>query len=233
MSSPSTDGPPRSFKERMVNWAKQFWRTDQFEIAIIRELLISVVVVMLIVAILFGISGVWPPLVAVESDSMETQIMTGDMVFIVEPDRFAHPDAGGDIGVVPADEAETLGYERFDRYGDVIIFAPNGDRDRTPIIHRAHFWVTEGEDWYHRADEDLIRSADNCDELSHCPAPHDGFITHGDNNAFYDQVQDDSAPVKADWVIARAQLRIPVIGRIRLLFDDMFAMAFPGFGHVF
>ena len=228
MSGPPTEEKPRSFKDRTIDLLKQFWRTDRFEVAIIREMLVSVVVVLLIVAILFGLSGVWPPLVAVESDSMENQIMTGDMVFIVESDRYAHPDAQSESGVMPADEAELFDYERFDRHGDVIIFAPNGDRDRTPIIHRAHLWVEEGEDWFDRADQNLIRDAENCSELEQCPAPNEGFITHGDNNAFYDQIQENSAPVKADWVIARAHLRIPVIGRIRLLFDDMFAVATPG-----
>lgn len=209
------------------DWWRQFWGSERFGIALARELMISVVLVLLVAGILFGIAGVWPPLVAVESDSMEDQIMTGDLVFVVHEDRFAHDAAVGGTGIVPAEEATVVGYERFDRPGDVIIFMPNGDDQATPIIHRAHYWVEEGENWYDRADPDRVGNADDCDELSHCPAPHAGFITHGDNNAFYDQVQEDSGPVKPDWVISRAHRRVPLLGRIRLLFDDYFSVTVP------
>lgn len=214
-----TDPRSDDVDEEDVGLLRWLWRTDRLSIAVVRELLISVVIVLLIAGILFGISGVWPPLVAVESDSMEDQIMTGDMVFVVEADRFSDGDAIGETGVVPADVGTEAGYERFDRPGDVIIFAPNGDADETPIIHRAHYWVEEGEDWTDRANADRLGNADGCDDIAHCPAPHDGFITHGDNNAFYDQVQDDAAPVKDEWVVARAHLRIPLLGRIRLALD--------------
>lgn len=38
-------------------------------------------------------------------------------------------------------------YRRFDSYGDVIVYEPNGE-DRTPIIHRTRFWVEAGKNWY-------------------------------------------------------------------------------------
>lgn len=209
-----------------------FWETDRFGVSIVRELLVSVLVVLLIAAILFGVSGVWPPLVAVESDSMEPNIMTGDLVFVVEADRFAGSGAIDGTGVVPRDVASSTGYERFDRPGDVIIFAPNGDGTATPIIHRAVFWVEPGDNWYNRADPDHVANADDCEELSHCPAPHGGFITLGDNNAHYDQVQEDSGPVQPDWIIARAHRRIPILGRVRLLFEGMFGSLVPLVGGI-
>ena len=209
------------------DWWHAFWGTDRFAIALTRDLLVSLLIVALIAGLLFGIAGVWPPLVAVESDSMERQIMTGDLVFVVDAERYAHDAAIENTGVVPADVAGDVEYERFDRPGDVIIFMPNGDDSATPIIHRAHYWVDEGENWYDRADPDRVGSADDCDELEHCPAPHAGFITHGDNNAFYDQVQADSGPVKPEWVISRAHRRVPLLGRIRLLFDNYFGISLP------
>lgn len=203
--------------------------TGSFEgwIRVVREVAISVLIVLVIAAILFGISGVWPPLVAVESDSMEPHIMTGDLVFIVESDRFSDEQAITGTGVVPADRATQTEYETFDQPGDVIIFAPNGDPDSTPIIHRAHLWVTEGENWYDRTESRLIGGADSCDQLANCPAPNDGFITHGDNNAFYDQVQEDSRPVQPDWILARGWIRIPWVGHVRLVLGDLFAFAVP------
>lgn len=199
-------------------------------LGILREIAVSVLVVLLIAGVLFGISGVWPPLVAVESNSMEPQIMTGDLVFIVEPDRFADEHAIDGTGVVPADRGEAVDYEAFDRPGDVIIFAPNGDTSSTPIIHRAHFWVEEGENWHDRADPRLIDGAESCDALANCPAPNEGFITHGDNNGFYDQAQNSHKPVKSEWVNARASTRIPWLGHIRLVLDDLFAFALPAVG---
>ena len=209
------------------DWWDRFWSTDRFGVAIARELALSILIVVLVAALLFGLAGVWPPLVAVESDSMEDQIMTGDLVFVVDADRYSHDAAVAETGVVPADVATEAEYQRFDRHGDVIIFMPNGDGGETPIIHRAHYFVTEGENWYDRADPDRVGNADDCDELSHCPAPHSGFITHGDNNAFYDQVQRDSAPVKPEWIISRAHRRVPVLGRIRLFFDELFGVSLP------
>ena len=211
------DEQPRSVRD----WISWGWHTDRASVAIAREVAISIVIVLLLAGLLFSMSGVWPPLVAVESDSMEPQIMTGDLVFIVEPDRFAADGAIGGTGVVPADRANERGHESFGSAGDVIIFAPNGDGNTTPVIHRAHFWVEEDEDWYDRAHPDLIGNAEDCEELSNCPAPHDGFVTHGDNNQRYDQVQGQSGPVKAEWVIARAHLRVPWVGHARLLVTEI------------
>ena len=62
------------------------------------------------------------------------------------------------------------GYKLFGDYSDVIIFHPNGISSATPIMHRAISWVEKGE------------------EMSDGkPAPHEGYITKGDNNAVPDQ----------------------------------------------
>ncbi len=193
---------------------------------IAREVAISIGVVLLVAGLLFGVSGVWPPLVAVVSDSMEPQIMTGDLVFVIDNDRFAHEAAIPGTGVVPADRGAEVDHEAFDRPGDVIIFASNGGGDM-PIIHRAHLWVEEGENWYARGDPALLGSSDSCGDITHCPAPHAGFITHGDNNRLYDQVRDDNQPVKPEWIVGRARLRIPVLGRIRLFLDELLSFALP------
>ena len=54
------------------------------------------------------------------------------------------------------------------------------------------------------------------------PAPHAGYITKGDNNSAYDQqclavrVSDGRwvriEPVKPEWVIAVARVRVPYLG---------------------
>ena len=41
--------------------------------------------IFLIGGILFGVSGAWPPLVAIESESMEPNLHQGDLVFVLIP----------------------------------------------------------------------------------------------------------------------------------------------------
>ena len=52
----------------------------------------DIIVILLIVAgigiVLFGVSGTWPALVAVESGSMEPNLPTYSLVFVVDENRF-------------------------------------------------------------------------------------------------------------------------------------------------
>jgi len=183
------------------------------------DLASSVGSVLLVVGLLFAVSGVWPPLVAIESASMDPTIKPGDLVFVMAEDRFPGDGAHGESGVVPARAGAGSGYTSFDGPGDVIVYEPDGNERATPVIHRAMFWVAEGENWHDVANADYVGSADDCEELEHCPAPHAGFVTKGDNlvtNQQYDQVQGISAPVKPAWVVGTAEARIPWLGCLRL-----------------
>ncbi|WP_254279552.1 S26 family signal peptidase [Haloarcula marina] len=174
--------------------------------------------VLLVGLLLFTVSGVWPPLVAIESPSMDPHIEKGDLVFVMEEHRFPGPDA--QYGVVTADDGD--GYVRFEQPGDVIVYAPDGNTRATPIIHRAMLYVEADEDWYDRADPGAIGGADNCAQLTNCPAPHAGFITKGDSNGRYDQVgvSPISDPVKPSWVVGTAEWRVPFLGEIRLGYNQ-------------
>ncbi|MBX0322528.1 S26 family signal peptidase [Halomicroarcula sp. F13] len=180
----------------------------------VRDVGTSVGAVLLVGLLLFAVSGVWPPLVAIESGSMTPNIDTGDMVFIMAEDRFPGPDARH--GVVTAQTGSESNYVMFREPGDVIVFEPDGDTQRTPVIHRAMFYVEDGENWYDRADPDAIGAADSCADLRNCPAPHDGFVTKGDFNDAYDQVTGTSTVVRAEWVVGTAELRVPGLGWLRL-----------------
>ncbi|WP_420871428.1 S26 family signal peptidase [Halomicrobium salinisoli] len=193
------------------------------------DLVSSVAAVALVGAFLFAVSGVWPPLVAIESPSMTPHIQKGDLVFVMEEERFPGDGAVGDTGVVPAQRGEQTGYRTFQGHGDVVVYQPDGNAGQTPIIHRAMFWVEEGENWYDRADEDYVGAADNCEELSNCPADEAGFITKGDYNHQYDQVGSRplSDPVRPAWVIGTAEARVPLLGEIRLRSGGVGAAAAP------
>lgn len=174
--------------------------------------------VLLVGILLFAVSGVWPPLVAIESPSMDPHIKEGDLVFVMEESRFPGPDAHHGVVTSASDD----GYTKFQRTGDVIVYKPDGNGGQTPIIHRAMLWVEDGENWYDRANPEYIGGADNCEELASCPADYSGFITKGDNNGAYDQVGSNpiSDPVKPAWVIGTAELRVPVLGQIRLQWSE-------------
>jgi signal peptidase len=180
-----------------------------------REVLISVIIVATVGLLLFAISGIWPPMVAVESGSMEPNMVRGDLIVVSAVDRFGAPGGAADTHVSTVATGEVSGYHSFGAPGDVIIFSPPGRRG-SPIIHRAHLWVEAGEDWTTRADASHLGGA-SCAQITSCPAPHAGFITKGDANPQYDQVNGIAGPVRSAWVTGAARLRIPYLGHIRLL----------------
>ncbi len=188
------------------------------------DLLSSVGIVILIGVLLFAASGIWPPMVAVESGSMEPVMERGDLVFVMESDRFPGPGAH-ESGVVTAQAGQNTDYEKFDGHGDVIVYKPDGSDYRTPVIHRAMFWVEEGENWVEKANPEYLPEDAVCDgdagrngtDIASCPAPHAGFITKGDANAHYDQVNGIvRGPVKPAWVVGTAEHAVPYLGSIRL-----------------
>ncbi|MCT9094859.1 S26 family signal peptidase [Haloarchaeobius sp. HME9146] len=221
---PNGNGDDSEEFDGPIDW---FFNTSDPWVQTIRDIGSSVLTVALIGLVLFAVSGVWPPLVAVESGSMEPHMHKNDLVFIVDQDRYA-PDGGIEgTGVVTYQHARTNGgYWSFGDYGNVIVYQPYGDVRRTPIIHRAMFYVERGENWYDRANESYLDGADSCAEIANnaCPAPHAGFITKGDNqvtNDHYDQVGGQSNIVRPEWVQGKAKVRIPFLGWVRLQFANL------------
>jgi signal peptidase len=223
-------GRERERPETVRGWLRWLWTVDRGGPAAAREFLVSVGAVVFVGLLLFSISGVWPPMVAIESGSMEPNMKPNDLVFITDNERFVNDAAQEGTGVVTAEAGSETGYEKFGGHGDVIVFAPDGNERQIPIIHRAHFWVEEGEDWYDRADPDNVGTATSCDELRNCPAPNDGFITKGDNEATnqrYDQARGLSGPVQEEWVIGTAEVRVPWLGWIRLQLAELAVVTGP------
>ncbi|MEF8800303.1 MAG: S26 family signal peptidase [Halolamina sp.] len=183
----------------------------------IRELLTSMATVAAVGLLLFAISGVWPPMVAVESGSMDPNMQKGDLIFVTETGRYMPDYDRDETGVVTYRAGEQNEYRTFGSYGSVVVYK-NPSTFGPPIIHRARFWVNEGENWYEEANKEYI-TADSCAELLNCPAPHSGFVTKGDNNPYYDQANGISTPVKPEWLVGTARLRIPYLGWIRLGFS--------------
>jgi len=168
--------------------------------SLVRDIVIIILIVAIIGLLLFAISGTWPALVAVESGSMEPNIPTYSLVFVVDENRYG--------GWQTQEEAQANGSDKvFNGYGDVIVYKPNGMEGVTPIIHRAICTVT---------DEEAIAAGYN--------GKHGGLITKGDNevtNKIVDQLSTFSRygavePVQKEWIVGKAVFAIPLIGWIPL-----------------
>lgn len=198
-------------------------RAEEGVAVFVREAVTSAVAVLAVGALLFAVSGVWPPLVAVESGSMQPHLQRGDLVFVMDEQRFAPDYATRETGVVTYQVGREHGYRSFGSYGDVIVYHPNGNPDRKPIIHRARFWVEEGENWLSEANSSYV-SGSTCASVANCPAPNAGFMTKGDNpvtNDYYDQTAGLSRPVKPSWIEGTAEVSIPWLGYVRLTFAEV------------
>jgi signal peptidase len=178
--------------------AKRLWETDNYWLALLRDIIVAFLVVAVILSIVYWYSGSTTPLVAVQSGSMVPHINIGDVVFNRALNR---------VSVVTYNEGKATNYQSFGNYGDVIVYRPNGDEHATPIIHRAMSKVKAGD-----------RLPNN-----QGTAVNDGYITKGDNNQDYDQPllfgggMNSVEPVKPEWIIGVAQQpAIPWIGNLRL-----------------
>ncbi|MDD1679275.1 MAG: S26 family signal peptidase [Methanomicrobiales archaeon] len=172
-------------------------------ISLLRDLLWVFLVVGGIALSLFLVSGTWPAVVTVESESMVPHMNVGDLVLVVDKDRFGP--------LISAEEGRESGFLSFGDYGNVIIYQPNGMASIHPIIHRALFWVETGEV------VPVTIQVDSYFFERNITAPHEGYITKGDHNANIDQVGaiqgiGQIEPVQRDWIVGKALLAIPFLG---------------------
>jgi signal peptidase len=195
-------------------------------LSFVKDLFVAAIIILIILTAMYGYTRVWPPIVVIESTSMEHgnapygrigTIDAGDFTFVKKVDSKDE--------IVTYYRGRSIGYSTYSNYGDVIIFQKDG-KAGTPIIHRAILWVelnyTENGlrydipelGWFGN-DSITIKEL----ELQKYQPPHSGFITKGDNNPRCDQK--DSLPVSFEWIIGVARGEIPWFGSIKLLFDDL------------
>ena len=110
----------------------------EFAILLVRDVAFAGILVAIIFGSMFAYTQVWPPVVVVESGSMQHShtraylgsIDTGDVVLV----QAVHSTSD----IITYVQGRASGYETYSNYGDVIIFHPPGaPADVTPIIHRA------------------------------------------------------------------------------------------------
>jgi len=141
--SERTSRGPRSREPEEVEGVREplrtrVWRESR---SFIFDFIGALIVLLIIIGALYTYTGNWPPLVVVQSGSMQHSdetsslgvIDTGDLVFVKK--------LGEDESPVTYVEGVKSGYRSYSSYGDVIIFRPNGNESRTAIIHRAVIWI--------------------------------------------------------------------------------------------
>lgn len=113
----------------------------------LRDAGIALVFVASILLAMYAYTGLWPPLVVVESSSMMHSednvsyigvIDTGDLVLVKSVDEASDVETYMD--------GYTSGHRTYEDYGDVIIYRVNGNELGTPIIHRAILYLEANED---------------------------------------------------------------------------------------
>ena len=116
--------PPKSLRQQVLLFA--------------RDLAVAFLIVAIVMGLLTAYARVWPPMVVVESESMQHSdsesfvgvIDTGDLVIVQA--------VGTAVDVVSYVEGRATGHATYGDFGDVIVFIkPRTPLTSTPIIHRA------------------------------------------------------------------------------------------------
>ncbi|MDG6225740.1 MAG: S26 family signal peptidase [Candidatus Thermoplasmatota archaeon] len=111
------------------------------ERSFVYDLMGAAIILLILIGSLYTYTGNWPPLVVVQSGSMQHSdtrsyvgtIDTGDLVFV--------KSLGPKEEIIPYINGLEIKHRTYDSWGDVIIFRPNGDSERTAIIHRSVVYI--------------------------------------------------------------------------------------------
>ena len=187
--------------QRAASVLRAFRESDHPAVSLARDLIWVVAVVGGIALALYLVAGTWPAVVTIESESMVPNMNVGDLVLVVDEDRFGNLTTWA--------EGQWTGNSSFGDYGDVIIYRPNGADSVHPIIHRAMTYV----DTAAVAQSGLGAYYED---------PHGGYITRGDNNPYIDQGNlripgvGVVEPVEKEWIVGKALVAVPLIGYLPL-----------------
>jgi signal peptidase len=181
----------------------QFRESDHWAVSLARDLIWIVTVVGGVALTLFLICGTWPAVVTIESQSMMPHMKVGDLVVVVQKDRYGPFEtwiAGKQSGEI-----------KYSDYGDVIIYKPNGLTSVHPIIHRTIQYV----------DNEPVTEIKGINLLGNYTPPHAGYITWGDNNPRPDQGLNYPGigiiePVQEEWIVGKALFSVPLVGYLPL-----------------
>ena len=125
---------------------------------------------------MFGFSGNWPPLVVVESESMQHSQTDSYIGTMDTGDLVMNKKVGTVSEVVTYLAGKESNHTAFGSYGDVVIYWRDGDKSLTPIIHRVVLYLTANDDGSFAAPElqqhtegigyDFIDSTDSWSQIT-------------------------------------------------------------------
>ena len=211
----------------------------------VKDVGIAVGSVIIVFLLTFAYSGNWPPMVVIESGSMEHD----DNPLYPEP-RYSHLGIidTGDLVIVKQAEKKDIvtylggkktDYKKYGDYGDVIVYYKNGietynGQPVTPVIHRAMAWVEvvdkENETYYIPEIDTYFYGKIELTEIglgggaSIKNLQNSGYITKGDSTGnphpdqltHYDITGASVQPVDPDWIVGMAKGELPWFGLIKL-----------------
>src|SRR2546427_2104456 len=126
------ESPPKEEEER----EEQPPTLRQSSLLFARDLGVAFLIVAIVMGLLFAYTQVWPPMVVVESESMQHASTTSSVGVIDTGDLVLVQAVRAKSDLTTYVEARAMGYETYSNFGDVIIFhAPGRSLDQTPIIH--------------------------------------------------------------------------------------------------
>tara|TARA_B110000438_G_scaffold286791_1_gene318394 strand:- start:460 stop:1284 length:825 start_codon:yes stop_codon:yes gene_type:complete len=206
---------------------------------------IAVGCVFIVFLLTFAYSGNWPPMVVIESGSMEHD----NNSLYAEP-RYSHLgiiDTGDLVIVKQAEKDEIVtylagkktNYKMYGDYGDVIVYYKNGIETHegqpvTPVIHRAMAWVEvidkENKTYYIPEIDTYFYGKIELAEIglgggaSIKDLENSGYITKGDSTGnphpdqltHYDIKGEKVQPVTPDSVVGMARGELPWFGLMKL-----------------
>ena len=211
----------------------------------VKDVGIAVGSVIIVFLLTFAYSGNWPPMVVIESGSMEHD----DNPLYPEP-RYSHLGIidTGDLVIVKQAEKKDIvtylggkktDYKKYGDYGDVIVYYKNGietynGQPVTPVIHRAMAWVEvvdkengtyyipEIDTYFYGKIELAEIGLGGGASIKHLQTS--GYITKGDSTGHphpdqlthYDITGASVQPVDPDWIVGMAKGELPWFGLIKL-----------------
>ena len=213
-------------------------------LALYRDVGLALGIVFILFLAAYFYSGNWPPVVLIESGSMEHSddtstlrtgtIDTGDLVLVKKVEE--RDD------IITFLEGRKEGHKTYGDFGDVIVYHKNGLEGGTPVIHRAMAWVEVTqvlgetryivEDYPHEFSvstginipdigaEEVGKTGSKYGELK-----WSGYLTKGDSDgnaavdqkpALFDIQRQPVQPVQVDFIIGKARGEIPWMGMLKL-----------------
>ena len=220
--------------------------TEGFELPeTVKDVGLAIGSVVIVFLLTFAYSGNWPPMVVIESGSMEHDnnplysepryshigtIDTGDLVVVKKAEK---------SDIVTYLEGKKTDYKKYGDYGDVIVYYKNGietyeGQPVTPVIHRVMAWVEvidkENETYYIPEIDTTFQGKIQLAEIglgggaSIQNLQNSGYITKGDSTGnphpdqltHYDITGAPVQPVDPNWVVGMAKGELPWFGLIKL-----------------